>query len=80
MGTSLEALQQMAGTGVGLAVLPELYVRSKASGMDAVRLIDPDRWSEFRSVGVAWRRSAAYVDVFASIPRIIRAEAEERLA
>ena len=80
MGTSLDALQQMAGTGVGLALLPEIYVRSKAAALDAVRLVDPVGWAEFRSVGVAWRRGAAYADLFALIAEIIRAEAEDRLA
>lgn len=79
-GTSLDAVQQMAGSGVGLAILPELYVRSEAGGLDAVQIVDPQGWAEYRSVGAAWRRSAAYGDVFAAIAEIIRSEAEARLA
>lgn len=74
-GTSLDALQQMVGSGVGLAVLPELYVRSGAGGLDVVRIVEPAGWSEYRSVGLAWRQSAAFADLYAQIGAIIAEEA-----
>lgn len=78
-GTSLDALQQMVGSGVGLAILPELYIRSDAGGLDAVRFAEPVGWSEYRSIGAAWRRSAAFCDVYAEVGRLIADEAHHRL-
>lgn len=78
-GTSLEGLQQMAGTGVGLALLPELYIRSNAGGLDVVRIAEPDGWREYRSVGAAWRSSAAYASLYLDVARIIAEEARRTL-
>ncbi len=78
-GTSLDALQQMAGTGVGLAVLPELYIRSNAGGLDVVRVAEPDGWNEFRSVAAAWRATAAFAGLYAEVAQIICAEARKRM-
>ncbi len=78
-GTSLDALQQMAGSGVGLAVLPELYIRSAAGGLDVVKIAEPTEWYEYRSIGAAWRSSAAFADLFAEIAGIIAQEARKRL-
>jgi LysR family hydrogen peroxide-inducible transcriptional activator len=36
-GTSLDSLRQMAGSGIGLAILPELYLRSEVGGEDMVQ-------------------------------------------
>lgn len=78
-GTSLDALQQMAGSGVGLAVLPQLYVRSEAGGLAAVDIAEPADWNYFRSIAAAWRESAAYRDVFKDIATVIAEEARARL-
>ena len=78
-GTSLDALQQMVGSGVGLAILPELYIRSDAGGLDVVRIAEPDGWQEYRSIGAAWRQSAAFADLYAEIAAIIAEEARGRL-
>jgi len=40
-GTSLDSLRQMAGSGVGLAILPELYVRSESGGTEMVTGLRP---------------------------------------
>ena len=77
-GTSLDALQQMVGSGVGLAVLPELYIRSGAGGLDVVRIAEPIGWNKYRSVGAAWRSSAAFADLYTEIAAIIADEAQER--
>lgn len=78
-GTSLDALQQMVGSGVGLAILPELYIRSGAGGLDMVAVTDPPGWHEFRSIGAAWRSSAAFADLYAEIAKAIAAEARSKL-
>lgn len=78
-GTSLDALQQMVGSGVGLAVLPELYIRSGAGGLDMVGIANPSDWHEYRSIGAAWRSNAAFADLYADIARIIEEEVRQKL-
>ncbi|ODA67755.1 Hydrogen peroxide-inducible genes activator [Methyloligella halotolerans] len=73
-GTSLDALQQMAGSGAGLALLPELYIRSGAGGLDVVRIAEPAGWSEYRSVAAAWRSGAAYAGLYAEVAHVIAEE------
>ncbi|WP_435417128.1 hydrogen peroxide-inducible genes activator [Parerythrobacter aurantius] len=78
-GTSLEALRQMAASGVGLALLPELYIASDASGLDGVVLTEPEGWDEYRSVGAAWRASAAFAHLYAEVAETIGQQARLRL-
>lgn len=78
-GTSLDSLQQMVGSGVGPAILPELYIRSDAGGLDVVRMVEPEGWDEYRSVGVAWRKNAAFEGTYRDIARIILGEASSCL-
>ncbi len=78
-GTSLDALQQMVGSGVGLATLPEIYVRSNAGGLDVVSIAEPENWNEYRSIGAAWRKQAAFADTYHMIAGIIAEEAHSRL-
>ena len=79
-GTSLDLLRQMAGTGVGLALLPEIYFRSGTGGLDVVGIAEPQGWEEYRSVGAAWRTSAAFSQTYAEVAQIVAQEARERLA
>ena len=54
-GSSLDAIRQMVATGLGIALFPELYVRSEIErGDDVVALSEPLT----RSVGLAWRTAA----------------------
>ncbi|MXP29431.1 LysR family transcriptional regulator [Porphyrobacter algicida] len=78
-GTSLDALQQMVGSGVGLAILPELYIRSGAGGLDMVVVTNPPGWTEFRSIGATWRSSAAFADLYREIAKVIAAEARLKM-
>lgn len=78
-GTSLDALRQMAGSGVGLAMLPELYIRSDAGGLNVVQIAEPRNWQEYRSVGISWRTTAAYSGLYAEVAEIIAQEARRRL-
>jgi LysR family hydrogen peroxide-inducible transcriptional activator len=74
-GTSLDSIRQMAGSGVGLAILPELYVRSEVGGSAGVRLLDCADWRASRSIAAAWRAGAAYAPLYGEIARRIQAEA-----
>ncbi|MBB3356511.1 MULTISPECIES: hydrogen peroxide-inducible genes activator [unclassified Novosphingobium] len=57
-GTSLDAVRQMAGMGMGLALLPELYVRQEiAEGGDVV--VRPFAGGRpYREIGLIWRIGA----------------------
>ena len=73
-GTSLYTLQQMAGSGVGLAMLPELYIRSEAGGLDGVRIAEPAGWAQYRSVAAAWRANAAFAGLYAEVSQVVAEE------
>lgn len=79
-GTSLDSLRQMAGSGLGLAVLPELYLRSETGGEDMVGRFDIQEWSETRSIAAVWREGAAFAESYAAIAEVIAVEAREILA
>ena len=79
-GTSLDSLRQMAGSGLGLAVLPELYLRSETGGEDMVRRFEIKGWSEQRSIAAIWRESAAFADSYAAIAEVVADVAREILA
>lgn len=70
-GTSLDSLRQMAGSGVGLAILPELYILSESGGTEMAKELCPDDWSEYRSIAALWRRNAAFADVYRSIAQLV---------
>lgn len=76
-GTSLDALQQMVGSGVGLALLPHHYIRSEAGGLNVVRIAEPAAWKLERSIAAAWRSKAAYADLYQEIAQIIAKEGRE---
>lgn len=70
-GTSLDSLRQMAGSGVGLAILPDLYVRSESGGTEMVKELRPSDWTEHRSIVALWRRSSAFAGVYRSIAALV---------
>jgi LysR family hydrogen peroxide-inducible transcriptional activator len=69
----------MVGTGVGLALLPEIYIRSEAGGLEVVAIAEPEGWAEYRSVAAAWRASAAMAQVYSEISDLVAQVARERL-
>ncbi|MEM7644344.1 MAG: hydrogen peroxide-inducible genes activator [Pseudomonadota bacterium] len=80
-GTSLDTLRQMVATGLGLSILPALYVRSEVARAQLVvarPLSDP---RPERDIGLVWRRTAAqgeaYGELAAAIRDILRQEAPE---
>ena len=44
-GTSLDALRQMVGSGLGLSILPEIYVRSDVGGGAGIKLVPVEAWT-----------------------------------
>ncbi len=79
-GTSLDSLRQMVGSGVGLAILPELYIRSEAGGTDMVRQLKLRDYNGYRSIAAVWRKGAAYADTFMTIAELIRTQARRLLS
>ena len=71
-GTSLDTLRQMVATGLGLSVLPALYVRSEVARealVTARPLSDP---APGRDIGMVWRNRAAQGAAFAELAGAIR--------
>ena len=78
-GTSLDSLRQMAGSGIGLAILPELYLRSEVGGEEMVQRLDIRDWSATRSIAAVWRQGAAYSDSYRLIADAIANQARAML-
>lgn len=74
-GTSLDSLCQMCASGLGLAILPELYLRSEVGGRNVVELLRIEGWSATRSVSALWRKSAVYAENYQAIAAVIKREA-----
>ncbi|MEG3084412.1 hydrogen peroxide-inducible genes activator [Sphingomonas sp. PB2P12] len=72
-GTSLDAIRQMAGMGMGLALLPELYVRQEVRDGDdvIVRPIKGGRY--YREIGLLWRVGAGRAPAYQLIADMLRA-------
>lgn len=79
-GTSLDSLRQMCGSGFGLAILPEFYLRSEVGGEDMVKRLNLTDWSETRSIAAVWREGTAYADNYRTIAETIRDAARHILA
>ena len=73
-GTNLFTLAQMARTGLGATLLPEMAVRdglAKAAGLVAIPFREP---RPSRKIGVAWRRGSGRRDEAEAIATIFRAQ------
>lgn len=75
-GTSLDSIHQMAVSGIGLAVLPELYIRSDVLGREGSVVLDVEGWNFTRTIAAAWRMGAAYSDAYRLIAERIGTEAQ----
>lgn len=79
-GTSLDALRQMCGSGLGFAILPEFYLRSEVGGEDMVHRIALTDWHASRSIAAVWREGAAFSDNYQIIANAIATEARRILS
>ncbi len=73
-GTSLFTLAQMARTGLGATLLPEMAVRdglAKAAGLVAIPFRDP---KPSRKIGVAWRRGSGRRDEAEAVAKVFAAQ------
>lgn len=78
-GTSLDSLCQMCASGLGLAVLPELYLRSEVGGRNVVTPLALADWSAKRSVAALWRANSVCGDSYVKIAEVIDREASSLL-
>jgi len=79
-GTSLDSVHQMVASGLGLAILPEFYIRSAVGGLSGVVVIEPGGWTYTRSIAAAWRTGAAYDSEYRVIADRIQSEARILIA
>lgn len=70
-GTSLDAIRQMAGMGMGLALLPALYVRSEVREPDDVVMRPLSASSPYRELGLVWRKAAGRAPAYDRLADII---------
>ena len=78
-GTSLDAIRQMVGMGMGVAFLPRLYARSEIDSRSSNVVVRPFRRSTvMRSIGVVWRSAASSV-MYDRLSDVISEAARENL-
>ena len=70
-GTSLDTLRQMVGMGMGISLMPSLYVRSEVRARDAVVAIPFRNRAPSRTIGMVWRRGTALEDEYRSLAKDI---------
>jgi LysR family hydrogen peroxide-inducible transcriptional activator len=78
-GTRLDAIRQMVGMGMGVALLPRLYAWSEIDSRSSNVTVRPFRRSSVtRSIGLVWRR-AANAGMFERLSDVIRNAARANL-
>lgn len=70
-GTSLDTLRQMVATGMGITMLPALYVKSEVSHHDIVVARPFRAAAPSRTIGMVWRKGTAHEQDFATLSQEI---------
>lgn len=70
-GTSLDTLRQMVATGIGITMLPALYVKSEVAHHDIVVARPFRETAPSRTIGMVWRKGTAREEEFATLSREI---------
>ena len=78
-GTSLDTVRQMIGTGIGLAFLPALYVRSEIGPRHDVEVLELDETPTDREVVLAWRPSAPQRQLYRAMAAFLRVQCRKKL-
>ena len=79
-GTSLDALRQMVGMGMGVTVMPALYVRSELKPQSEVVVRPLAFGSPYRHVLLVWRRAAGRAPAYERLAETIREVAARLLS
>lgn len=77
-GTSLDTLRQMVATGMGVSLMPALYVRSEVTREEMVVARPFAGAPPSRVIGMVWRQGTAQEDEFRLLARIICAALQDR--
>ncbi|MEM9495155.1 MAG: hydrogen peroxide-inducible genes activator [Pseudomonadota bacterium] len=77
-GTSLDALRQMVGMGMGASFLPALYVHSEIRARSEIVIKEIKGRTITRSIGLVWRKSAGRAENYKTIAELIREVAVKR--
>ncbi len=78
-GTSLDSLHMMAASGLGLTVLPQLYLKSDVGGSTGLAILEVTGWKAHRSVALAWRRGTSMEAAFRVIADQVQRSARQML-
>ncbi|WP_072776678.1 hydrogen peroxide-inducible genes activator [Marivita hallyeonensis] len=77
-GTSLDTLRQMVATGMGLSLMPTLYIKSEVAHQDLV-VARPFRGAPpSRTIGMVWRKGTSREDEFRLMAKLVCASLAER--
>jgi LysR family hydrogen peroxide-inducible transcriptional activator len=79
-GSSLDALRQMVAMGVGLALLPELYVLSEIEGREDVRVRPLKTARTHRAVYLIWRSGSARAGDYRELGEGLREAASQAMS
>lgn len=71
-GTTLDTLRQMVATGMGISLLPALYVRSDVMREKLVVARPLTRDAPLRNITMVWRRSSPRRDTYLQLTRTIQ--------
>ena len=71
-GTSLDTLRQMIAMGMGVSLLPALYVRSEVARENLVVARPLAEPSPSRTIGLAWRKGTAREAEFRQLGQFLR--------
>jgi len=70
--TSLDTIRQMVGMGLGISLLPALYVRSEVQPNRLVTARPLSGPQPFRTIGMVWRKRAARAAEYSELAQILR--------
>nr|WP_255670592.1 LysR substrate-binding domain-containing protein [Cognatishimia sp. F0-27] len=70
-GTSLDTLRQMVAMGMGVSLMPALYIKSEVAHQDVVVARPFSGKAPDRMIGMIWRRGAAREKAFEALAELI---------
>lgn len=79
-GTSLDTLRHMIGTGMGIAFLPSLYVKSEIGPRRDVTAVNFDGDHFKRGVVLAWQKGSTRTELFRQLATLMRKVTLENLS
>ncbi len=77
-GTSLDTLRQMVATGMGLSLMPALYVKSEVAHQDIVVARPFRGTAPSRTIGMVWRKGTSREDEYRLLSALVCRSLTER--